>query len=194
MNSNSRSARASKTFPIFASGSSTRTASARSRSWSPVPTSASSATSRASWRREMQRIPLIANVATARPLDRPELRISRARISPPISASRPRRYRETIRVATIGDIGANLAKFDVGDRQVPIRVQLDEQRARRPCRCWSCCKVATAAGAAVPLSAVAELRARAGPDRHRPLRPRAAGRRSTPTWSATSRSARRSSA
>ena len=33
---------------------------------------------------------------------------------------------EAVRIATIGDIGANLAKFDVGDRQVPIRVQLDE--------------------------------------------------------------------
>ena len=32
-----------------------------------------------------------------------------------------------MRIATIGDIGANLAKFDVGDRQVPIRVQLDEK-------------------------------------------------------------------
>ena len=33
---------------------------------------------------------------------------------------------EAVRIATIGDIGANLAKFDVGDRQMPIRVQLDE--------------------------------------------------------------------
>ena len=48
---------------------------------------------------------------------------------------------ETLRVATIGDIDANLAKFTVGDRQIPIRVQLDEAGARRPvawsarCRC-----------------------------------------------------------
>ena len=33
---------------------------------------------------------------------------------------------ETLRVATIGDIDANLAKFTVGDRQIPIRVQLNE--------------------------------------------------------------------
>ena len=33
---------------------------------------------------------------------------------------------ETLRIATIGDIDANLAKFTVGDRQIPIRVQLDE--------------------------------------------------------------------
>ena len=57
---------------------------------------------------------------------------------------------ETLRVATIGDIDANLAKFTVGDRQIPIRVQLNEAarddidvvsrcRCRRrpapPCRC-----------------------------------------------------------
>ena len=34
---------------------------------------------------------------------------------------------ETLRVATIGDIDANLAKFTVGDRQIPIRVQLNEK-------------------------------------------------------------------
>ena len=42
---------------------------------------------------------------------------------------------------TLGDIGANLAKFNAGDRQVPIRVQLPDERARataacsRPCGC-----------------------------------------------------------
>ena len=41
---------------------------------------------------------------------------------------------ETLRIATIGDIDANLAKFTVGDRQIPIRVQLDEAGARRHCR------------------------------------------------------------
>ena len=38
---------------------------------------------------------------------------------------------ETVRVATIGDIDANLAKFNAGDRLIPIRVQLERGRARR---------------------------------------------------------------
>ena len=38
---------------------------------------------------------------------------------------------ETLRIATIGDIDANLAKFTVGDRQIPIRVQLNEAATRR---------------------------------------------------------------
>ena len=33
---------------------------------------------------------------------------------------------ETIRVATTGDVGPALAKFDTGDRLVPIRVQLED--------------------------------------------------------------------
>ena len=33
---------------------------------------------------------------------------------------------DTIRVATLGDIDANLAKFNAGDRLIPIRVELDE--------------------------------------------------------------------
>ena len=72
------------------------------------------------------------NVASNAALDRPEIRIvPRARRGWPSSASPRRRIAETIRVATIGDIDANLAKFNVGDRQIPIRVQIDEGCARR---------------------------------------------------------------
>ena len=42
----------------------------------------------------------------------------------------PDQIAETIRVATIGDIDANLAKFNAGDRLIPIRVQIEEKRAR----------------------------------------------------------------
>ena len=67
-----------------------------------------------------------------------------------------------MRIATIGDIGANLAKFDVGDRQVPIRVQLEE-RARGDRQMLESLKVATGSGAAVPLSAVARFELGQGP-------------------------------
>jgi hypothetical protein len=69
---------------------------------------------------------------------------------------------EAVRIATIGDIGANLAKFDVGERQVPIRVQLEES-ARGDPRFLESLKVATGAGAAVPLSAVARFDLAQGP-------------------------------
>ncbi|MBE7185178.1 MAG: efflux RND transporter permease subunit [Methylobacterium mesophilicum] len=69
---------------------------------------------------------------------------------------------QTLRVATIGDIDANLAKFTVGDRQIPIRVQLTEQ-ARDDLSVVSALPVPTPAGVTVPLSSVAEIRFGQGP-------------------------------
>ncbi|MEQ1955364.1 efflux RND transporter permease subunit [Mesorhizobium sp. CN2-181] len=69
---------------------------------------------------------------------------------------------ETLRVATIGDIDANLAKFTVGDRQIPIRVQLNE-RAKDDLSVVSTLPVPTPGGATVPLSSVADIRFGQGP-------------------------------
>jgi multidrug efflux pump subunit AcrB len=69
---------------------------------------------------------------------------------------------ETLRIATIGDIDANLAKFTVGDRQIPIRVQLDEA-ARDDLSVVSQLPVPTASGVSVPLASVAEIRFGQGP-------------------------------
>ena len=69
---------------------------------------------------------------------------------------------EAIRIATIGDISANLPKFNAGNRQVPIRVQLDEA-ARGDPRILESLKVMTAAGVAVPLVSVAAVEMGQGP-------------------------------
>ena len=75
---------------------------------------------------------MLVNVVSTAELDRPELRVVPITdIAAELGVS-TEAISEAVRIATIGDIGANLAKFDVGDRQVPIRVQLEEQRARRP--------------------------------------------------------------
>src|SRR6202000_1216624 len=75
---------------------------------------------------QMKRIPLIANVISETSLDRPELRIQpRADLAARLGVS-TESLSETVRVATIGDVGPALAKFDAGDRQVPIRVQLED--------------------------------------------------------------------
>src|SRR5258705_8045118 len=74
----------------------------------------------------MKRIPLIANVISETSLDRPELRIQpRADLAARLGVS-TESLSQTIRVATIGDVGPALAKFDAGDRLVPIRVQLED--------------------------------------------------------------------
>ncbi len=111
---------------------------------------------------DMQRLPLLANVTSTMPLDRPELRVTpKADISAELGVATDM-ISETVRIATIGDVGANLAKFDVGDRLVPIRVQLDE-RARGDTRLIETLKLRALDGTAVPLAAVADLAFARGP-------------------------------
>jgi hydrophobe/amphiphile efflux-1 (HAE1) family protein len=111
---------------------------------------------------QAKRIPLIANVVSSAELDRPELRVVPITdVAAELGVS-TEAISEAVRIATIGDIGANLAKFDVGDRQVPIRVQLEES-ARASRQVLESLKVATSSGAAVPLSAVARFELAQGP-------------------------------
>jgi multidrug efflux pump subunit AcrB len=69
---------------------------------------------------------------------------------------------QTIRIATLGDLPQNGAKFSLSDRQIPIRVSLNES-ARRDMSALENLPVPTASGAAVPLKSVADLRFGQGP-------------------------------
>ncbi|GAA0731658.1 efflux RND transporter permease subunit [Sphingomonas trueperi] len=67
-----------------------------------------------------------------------------------------------IRVATLGDIEQNSARFSLSDRQIPIRVALD-QDSRTKLDTLQNMRVQTQTGGSVPLSAVADIRFAAGP-------------------------------
>ncbi|KQS03931.1 ABC transporter permease [Sphingomonas sp. Leaf357] len=67
-----------------------------------------------------------------------------------------------IRIATLGDIDQNSAKFSLSDRQVPIRVALDQSSRQRMSTIQNL-PVATQSGASVPLSLVATIGFGAGP-------------------------------
>jgi len=112
---------------------------------------------------QMKRIPLIANVISETSLDRPELRIRpRADLAARLGVS-TESLSETIRVATIGDVGPALAKFDAGDRQVPIRVQLEDS-ARGDFQVLEQLRVPLGGGrGGVPLSVVADIKLDQGP-------------------------------
>ena len=69
---------------------------------------------------------------------------------------------QVLRVATIGDIDAGVAKYSDGDERVPIRVRLP-QGSRQDLDTIANLRVPTLDGQTTPLSAVADIRFKAGP-------------------------------
>ncbi|MFZ4809072.1 MAG: efflux RND transporter permease subunit [Hyphomicrobiaceae bacterium] len=111
---------------------------------------------------QMKELAILGQVVSTAELDRPELRIvPDTALAAKLGVSTDA-IAEAIRIATIGDVGAALAKFDVGDRLVPIRVQLDVA-ARADGKTLEALRVATAAGGAVPLGSVAAFEMAQGP-------------------------------
>ncbi|MGB3138893.1 MAG: efflux RND transporter permease subunit [Nodosilinea sp.] len=68
----------------------------------------------------------------------------------------------TASLATLGDTDANLADFNLGDRQIPIRVQIDPALRDDPVILQTL-RVPSQNGGLVPLSAVADVRFGSGP-------------------------------
>jgi hydrophobe/amphiphile efflux-1 (HAE1) family protein len=111
---------------------------------------------------QMRRIPLVADVISETSLDRPELRIHpRTDMLARLGVS-TEGLSETIRVATMGDVGPALARFDSGDRLVPIRVQLEE-KARTNLQIIEQLRVPMGRGGGVPLGAIADISLDQGP-------------------------------
>ena len=73
---------------------------------------------------------------------------------------------QTVRIATLGDLDQNSAKFSLSDRQVPIRVSLRED-TRRDLTTLENLPVPTATGATVPLKSVADIGFGQGPTKIR---------------------------
>jgi len=110
----------------------------------------------------LRQVPGFKNVAADASIDRPELRVvPKFDVAARLGVA-PSKIAETIRVATIGDVDANLAKFNAGDRLVPIRVQIDED-ARTDMQRLQNLRVTNATGTAIPLAAVADVTFGRGP-------------------------------
>ena len=71
-----------------------------------------------------------------------------------------------IRIATLGDIDQNVAKFSLSDRQIPIRVVINEN-SRRDISTINNLPIPTANGGSVPLGVVAEVSFGDGPSQIR---------------------------
>ncbi|HEV2603325.1 MAG TPA: efflux RND transporter permease subunit [Microvirga sp.] len=105
---------------------------------------------------EMRRLPQLAHVASSAALDRPEIRVRpRPEAAATLGVS-TEALAESIRVATIGDVGPNLPRFNAGDRLIPIRVQLAESAIPNR-RAIDALGVPTLRGGSVPLGAVADV-------------------------------------
>ncbi len=110
----------------------------------------------------MRQVPEFINVSASSGLDRPEIRVKPRLEEAAKLGIAPENIAEMVRVATIGDSGPNLAKFNAGDRQIPIRVQLDTG-ARADLASIKAMRVRTGSGGSVPLSEVADISFGSGP-------------------------------
>jgi HAE1 family hydrophobic/amphiphilic exporter-1 len=112
--------------------------------------------------REMRTLPSLADVHPSSPPIGPEV-IIRPR---PDEAARLGVSVDTIatiaRVATVGDIDANVAKLDEGERRIPIRVRLPAD-ARADIAQLKAIRIPTGSGGVTTLDAVADVEFQAGP-------------------------------
>ena len=111
---------------------------------------------------EMRTLPSISDVRPTPPPAGPELVVrpkpeEAARLGVTSDA-----LAAVLRIATIGDIDANVAKFSEGERRIPIRVRLAEG-AREDLDVLGALRVPTLNGGSTPLSSVADLSFQAGP-------------------------------
>ncbi|SDA36493.1 efflux RND transporter permease subunit [Sphingomonas sp. NFR15] len=111
---------------------------------------------------QMSHVPSLVAPRIAGDLERPEI-VIRPRMDLAANLGVTTNALSTaIRIATLGDIDQNSAKFSLSDRQVPIRVAL-AQNSRQRLSTIKNLPVQTAAGESVPLGLVADIGFGAGP-------------------------------
>ncbi|MCL6707254.1 efflux RND transporter permease subunit [Pseudomonas sp. R2.Fl] len=106
--------------------------------------------------------PILANVSSEGALPRPELQIRPHKDQIARLGITPQQISQTVRVATIGDIDAQLTKISLDDRQIPIRVQMSLD-VRRDLAAIRALKIQTASGDTVPLYSIADIDYSEGP-------------------------------
>ena len=112
--------------------------------------------------REMRTITGLNSLSSTAGLSQPEITITpdfakAAQLGISVQA-----VSDAISIGTIGDIEANLAKFNHGNRQIPIRVRLPKD-TNRSIDMLKNLKLPTASGGSVPLAAIASIEFGSGP-------------------------------
>lgn len=113
--------------------------------------------------RQMRDLNGLTNVVSTAALVRPEILITPRNDQAALLGVSSLDISQVARVATLGDADQLLPKFNLGDRQIPIRVMLaDGSRSRLDV--IENLKVPTSTGLLVPLSSVADISFGAGPN------------------------------
>jgi len=111
---------------------------------------------------EMRGLPSLVAPRVSADLNRPEIIITpRDKIAAELGVTTAA-LSQTIRIATLGEIEQNAARFSLSDRQIPIVVRLSE-KARTDYRTIENLPVPLANGGSVPLSRVADISFGSGP-------------------------------
>ena len=111
---------------------------------------------------QMRGLPQLAGARSTASLARPELQITPMEARAAELGISPAAIGATARLATIGDVDQLLPRFNLADRQIPIRVMMDE-RARSDVEMLRGLRIEGRGGLMVPLETVAEISYGAGP-------------------------------
>lgn len=112
---------------------------------------------------QLRQVDLVENASTTAALTRPEIQITpKPKLAAELGVT-SLAIANTIRIATIGDSGENLAKFNGGERQVPITVRIEEN-VRRDLFLMQGQRVPSTNGTSVPLGVVADIELSTGPN------------------------------
>jgi hydrophobe/amphiphile efflux-1 (HAE1) family protein len=112
--------------------------------------------------RDMRAIPGLVDVSSSASLVRPEVQIIPDNARAADLGVTVQAIAATASLATLGDTDSNLADFNLGDRQIPIRVQIDPAFRDDPVILQTL-GVPSQTGGLVPISAVADVRYGSGP-------------------------------
>ncbi len=111
---------------------------------------------------EMKGLPQLVAPRTNADMQRPEIIVRpRTQLAAELGVSTAA-LSQAIRIATLGEIDQNSAKYSLNDRQIPIRVVLGEE-SRRDLATIENLPVPTTSGGSVPLKLVADISFGSGP-------------------------------
>ena len=110
----------------------------------------------------LRKEPKLRSIAAEGALNRPEIRVTPKLDEAAKLGITSQQISQALRVATIGDFGPLLAKYNAGDRLIPIRVQIPVS-ARGSFQEITGLKIMNAKGESVPISTVADIQFSQGP-------------------------------